>query len=75
MLAAAGDEATAERLYRTVLDWSTAPRPHQARETLFVALAGDPATAALLGMAELADAQRDALAADDLRRRAGLALT
>ena len=75
VLAAAGDDATAERLYRTVLDWSTAPRPHQARETLFIALAGDPATAALLGLADLADAQGDALAAGDLRRRAGLALS
>ena len=75
VLAAAGDDATAERLYRTVLDWSTAPRPHQARETLFVALAGDPATAALLGLADLADALGDALAAGDLRRRAGLALS
>jgi predicted ATPase len=75
VLAAAGDDATAERLYRTVLDWSTAPRPHQARETLFIALAGDPATAALLGLADLADAEGDALAAGDLRRRAGLALT
>ncbi len=72
VLAAAGDDATAERLYRTVLDWSALPRPHRARETLFIALAGDPATAALLGLADLADAQGDAMAADDLRRRAGL---
>ncbi len=75
VLAAGGDDATAERLYRTVLDWATAPRPHQARETLFIALARDPATAALLGLADLADAQGDAPAAEDLRRRAGLALT
>jgi predicted ATPase/DNA-binding SARP family transcriptional activator len=75
VLAAAGDDATAERLYRTVLDWSTAPRPHQGRETLFIALAGDPATTALRGLADLADAQGDALAAGDLRRRAGLALS
>ena len=75
VLAAAGDDATAERLYRTVLDWSTLPRPHLARETLFIALAGDPAAAALLGLADLADSRGDALTADDLRRRAGLALT
>jgi hypothetical protein len=58
-----------------VLDWSALPRPHRARESLFVALAGDPATAALLGLADLADARGDALAAGDLRQRAGLALT
>jgi predicted ATPase/DNA-binding SARP family transcriptional activator len=75
VLAAAGDAATAERLYETVLEWSTLPRPHRARETLFIALAGDPLSAALLGLADLADAQGDALTAGDLRRRAGLALT
>jgi predicted ATPase/DNA-binding SARP family transcriptional activator len=51
--AAAGDAATAERLYRQVLDWSRTQRPHQAREGLFLALAGSPATAAELGLAEL----------------------
>ena len=34
---------TAERLYRQVLEWSQTQRPHQARESLFVALAGSPA--------------------------------
>jgi predicted ATPase/DNA-binding SARP family transcriptional activator len=72
---AAGDADGAERLYREVLDWSQAPRPHQARESLFLALAGSPATPALLGLAELADARGDTAAADDFRERAGLALT
>jgi tetratricopeptide (TPR) repeat protein len=51
--AAAGDAATAERLYRQVLEWSRTQRPHQAREGLFLALAGSPATAAELGLVEL----------------------
>jgi len=51
--AAAGDAATAERLYRQVLEWSRLERPHQSRESLFLALAGSPATAAELGLAEL----------------------
>ena len=72
--AAAGDAQTAERLYREVLEWSQAQRPHQARESLFLALAGSPATAALLGLAEIAEARGDTAAADGLRGRAGLAL-
>ncbi len=51
--AAAGDAAAAERLYREVLEWSRLERPHQARESLFVALAGSPAAAAELGLAAL----------------------
>ena len=73
--AAARDAATAEGLFRQVLAWSQEPRPRQAREILFVALAGSPAAAALLGMAELADARGDAAAAEDLRSRAEAALT
>ena len=65
----------AERLYREVLEWSQTQRPHQARESLFLALAGSPATAALLGLAELAEARGDTASADELRGRAGLALT
>ncbi|MBV8217949.1 MAG: AAA family ATPase, partial [Solirubrobacterales bacterium] len=71
VLAAAGDAETAERLYRSVLEWSRAPRPRQARESLNIALAGNPATAALLGLAELADARGDAAATDELRAHAG----
>ena len=52
--AAAGDTATAERLYTQVLEWSRTERPHQARESLFLALAGSPATAAERGLAESA---------------------
>ncbi len=73
--AAAGDVDSAERLYRQVVEWSQAQRPRQARESLFLALAGSPATAALLGLADLAEARGDAAAADDLRGRAGLALS
>ena len=61
--AAAGDADPAERLYRRVIEWSQTQRPHQARESLFLALAGSPATAALLGLAELAEARGDTAAA------------
>jgi tetratricopeptide (TPR) repeat protein len=73
--AATGDEKTAAELYREVLAWSDAQRPHEARESLFVALAGTPAAPALLGLAELAEAGGDTAAADELRVRAALALT
>jgi len=72
--AATGDAATAEQLYRDVLGWSEARRPHLGRESLFVALAGNPVTRALLGLAELAEASGDAVAAEELRARADLAL-
>ena len=73
--AAAGDTAGAERLYREVLEWSLNERPRQARESLFLALAGSPAATALAGLAELAEVRGDTAAADDLRARAGRALT
>jgi predicted ATPase/DNA-binding SARP family transcriptional activator len=73
--AATGDADTAESLYRRVLEWSQLQRPHQARESLFVARAGTPATAALLGLAEIAEDRGDTASADELRARAGLALT
>ena len=73
--AAAGDTAGAERLYREVLDWSLTERPHQSRESLFLALAGSPAATALAGLAELAEVCGDTAAADDLRARARQALT
>jgi tetratricopeptide (TPR) repeat protein len=73
--AAAGDTATADRLYRQVLEWSQIERPRRARESLFLALAGSPATAALLGLAELAAARGDNAAADDFRGRAAVVLT
>jgi predicted ATPase/DNA-binding SARP family transcriptional activator len=53
VLATAGDQHTAETLYRHVLDWSERPHPHDARESLFLILAGDPTSAALAGLAEL----------------------
>ena len=53
--AAAGHADEAERLYRQVLEWAQTQRPHQARENLALALAGDPATAAELGLAELGE--------------------
>jgi predicted ATPase/DNA-binding SARP family transcriptional activator len=72
---AAGDEGGAEKLYRQVVEWSQMQRPHQARESLFVALAGSPARAALLGLAELSAARGDTASADEFRGRAGLVLT
>jgi predicted ATPase/DNA-binding SARP family transcriptional activator len=55
VLAAGGDAAAAATLYRQVLDWSQTARPHEARESLFLALAGAPATSAELGLAELGE--------------------
>jgi predicted ATPase/DNA-binding SARP family transcriptional activator len=73
--AASGDADGARTLYEEVIVWSEIERPRKARESLFRALAGSPATAALLGLAELADARGDAAAADEFRGRADLALT
>jgi hypothetical protein len=73
--AASGDADAAERLYQNVLEWSQLERPHEARENLFLALAGPLATAALLGLAELSEARGDSAAANEVRGRAGLALT
>ncbi len=74
VLAAAGDAEAAATLYRRVIAWSEEPRQHAAREALFIALVGSPVTAALLGLAEIAEAGGDAEAADELRSRVGLAL-
>jgi predicted ATPase/DNA-binding SARP family transcriptional activator len=74
VLAAVGDVEAAATLYRGVIAWSEEPRQHEAREALFIALVGSPWTAALLGLAELADARGDAGVADELRARAGLVL-
>ena len=52
--ATAGDVNGSEQLYREVLEWSEAQRPHQARESLFDALAGSPAEAAIAGLEEIA---------------------
>jgi len=71
--AAVGDAESAASLYRSVVAWSREPRRHDAREALFIALVGSPATAALVGLAELADARGDGAAADELRAQAGLA--
>ena len=57
--AASGNTDEADRLFREVLEWSTRQRPHQARESLFVALAGSPATAAERGLAEIAQPRPD----------------
>ena len=59
VLHARGEVDTAERLFRNVLEWEEGPRLHQARETLFVALAGSPATIAQLGLAEIVDGHGD----------------
>ena len=55
ILAAAGDTETAAKLYRNVLEWSTRPRRHGPRESLFLALAEDPVAAATAGLADLGD--------------------
>jgi tetratricopeptide (TPR) repeat protein len=70
VLEAAGDADTAEKLYRSVVDWSQTPRPRQVRELLFVVLAGSPGAAALRGLARLAAARGDDDAADNLQARA-----
>jgi predicted ATPase/DNA-binding SARP family transcriptional activator len=72
--AAAGDADTAEKLYRRALEWSARPRPHAARESLFVMIAGNPATAALLGLADLAAARGDTETADALRAQADVSI-
>jgi tetratricopeptide (TPR) repeat protein len=74
LFGATGDTDTAERLYRQALDWSERPRPHRARESLQLMIAGSPGTGALLGLADLAEARGAAAAAAGLRNRAGLAL-
>jgi hypothetical protein len=38
-----GDSEGAATLYRAVIEWSHQPRRHDAREALFIALAGTPA--------------------------------
>jgi tetratricopeptide (TPR) repeat protein len=69
------DDETAATLYCDVIAWSEEPRRHEPREALFIALAGSPTTAALLGLAEIAEGRGDNASADELRARAGLALT
>ena len=59
VLAAAGDADTAEALYRDVLEWSDKPRPHGARESLFLALAEDPGAAARAGLDDLGQPHRE----------------
>jgi predicted ATPase len=55
VLAASGEAETAAALLRDVLEWSERSRSHQARESLFIALAGDPAAAADAGLTRLAE--------------------
>jgi ATP/maltotriose-dependent transcriptional regulator MalT len=43
-----GDTEAAAVLYRAVIEWSQQPRRHDAREALFIALAGSPAEVAQL---------------------------
>jgi hypothetical protein len=56
LLRATGDIAGAAGLYRQVIEWSQAPRRREVREAFFVALVGSPASAALVGLAELDEA-------------------
>ena len=53
VLAASGATESAEELYRDVLDWFDEPRPREARESLFLALAEAPGTAARAGLDDL----------------------
>ena len=53
VLSARGDAETAGALLRNVIAWCEHPRAHEARESLFLALAGDPADAAAAALAEL----------------------
>jgi predicted ATPase len=62
VLAAAGDAETAEVLYRDVLEWSGKPRPHGARESLFLTLAEDPGAAARAGLDDLGQPHRETAA-------------
>jgi predicted ATPase/DNA-binding SARP family transcriptional activator len=62
VLAAAGDADTAEALYRDVLEWSDKPRPHGARESLFLTLADDPGAAARAGLDDLGQPHRESAA-------------
>jgi predicted ATPase/DNA-binding SARP family transcriptional activator len=54
VLLAAGDADSAQSLYRSVLEWWDTQRPHEARESLFLALADGPGIAARAGLDELA---------------------
>jgi len=51
VLEAQGDPETAVTLYRAALESAERPRPFRARESLFFALAGDPAEAARAALA------------------------
>jgi predicted ATPase len=68
---AAGDADSAETLYGTVVELSSqAPRPRQARESLFVGLGGSPEAAALRDLARLTAARGDHDSANDLHAQA-----
>jgi|GEM_PF-421558 len=56
VLRATGDARGAGSLYRQVIEWSQGPRRRDAREAFFIALVGSPASAALVGLAELDEA-------------------
>jgi predicted ATPase len=62
ILAAAGNTESAEALYRAVLEWSDQPRPREARESLFLALAEDPGAVARAGLDDLAQPEREHVA-------------
>jgi predicted ATPase len=48
-----GDAEAAAMLHRAVIEWSHQPRRHDAREALFIALAGSPAEVAPLAAEEV----------------------
>jgi tetratricopeptide (TPR) repeat protein len=55
-----GDAEGAAMLYSAVIEWSHQPRRHDAREALFIALAGSPAEVALLAAGALESDDREA---------------
>jgi predicted ATPase/DNA-binding SARP family transcriptional activator len=58
-----GDAEAAAMLYRAVIEWSHQPRRHDAREALFIALAGSPTEVALLAAGALESDDREARSA------------
>jgi predicted ATPase/DNA-binding SARP family transcriptional activator len=58
-----GDAEGAAMLYRAVIKWSHQPRRHDAREALFIALAGSPTEVALLAAGTLESDDREARSA------------
>jgi predicted ATPase/DNA-binding SARP family transcriptional activator len=74
LLRATGDAAGAASLYRQVIEWSQAPRRREVREAFFIALVGSPASAALVGLAELDEAAAGVPSVQEAGQLGGLTL-